>query len=299
MLIELPRRLDRTSVNELMSLVIDEDRKPKSKELIFDFSQLGFIEPAGITSLGNLFEWLEIKKHEATIFYPKEFGHKRHCPIKYLDDSGFFLKHLGYLLDESSRVRPTTIQLQNITYDNSYSWLKGKFIPWLSEQIKVKEKTLASIDICIGEIFNNIRDHSFEKIGCIYAQHFPNKNILTFSISDFGVGIPHNIRKVKTELNDAEALELSVQEGFTTGSTKRNLGAGLHTLIMSVVNKSKGSIHIHSGFGILNANYVNDSIKITTSLSSGYYPGTFLDVNIDTSIIIEEDQHDDQEVFVW
>ena len=194
--VKLPSRLDRENVNLLMSLVInDNNRKPKSDKLVFDFENLSFIEPAGVTSLGNLFEWLIKNDCSASILYPENFGINKFCPIKYLDDSGFFERYVGEKLNKCSSVRQTTIPLQNVTYDKSYSWKTNHFIPWLSRQINVKKQTLANIDVCLGEIFNNIRDHSFEKIGCIYAQHYPNKNKLTFSISDFGVGIPHNVRK--------------------------------------------------------------------------------------------------------
>jgi len=153
--------------------------------------------------------------------------------------------------------------------------------------------------MCLGEIFNNIKDHSSENIGSIYAQHYPNKNLLIFSIADFGVGIPQNIRKINNELSDEEALGFAIIEGVTSMTSPRNLGAGLHTLIKNVVNSNKSAVHIHSGYGILNALAGHDKVDVETTSSTGYYPGTFLDISIDTSIIIEEDQFEDEEEFVW
>lgn len=93
--IELPNRLERVSVNKLMSQVITSEGEPINSELKFDFTKLGFIEPSGVTALSNLFEWLLKNEVKASIVYPEEFGNTKWCPIQYLDDSEFFLKYLG------------------------------------------------------------------------------------------------------------------------------------------------------------------------------------------------------------
>lgn len=297
--IMLPYRLDRHQINNLMSEVINKNKQPVSNELNFNFSSLGFIEPAGITSLGNLFEWLVKKGADTKITLPEKIGVKKWCPIEYLDDSDFFLKYIGKKINETSTVRPTTIPLQNVTYESSYQWLESTFVNWIANRIGVQNATLGNIEMCLGEIFNNIRDHSTENIGCIYAQHYPNKNKLVFTIADFGVGIPDNIRKLNRELNDSEALNQAIREGVTSKTSPRNLGAGLHTLIKNIVDGTKGSVHIHSGYGILNASGGKDGIEVDSHLTQGYYPGTFLEVVIDTDVIIEEDKIESQEEFVW
>ncbi len=299
MRIELPYRLDRHQINKLTSLVVNDEKEPISKELEFDFSRLSFIEPAGIATLGNLIEWLFKKNTKVMIIRPELFGVKKHCPIKYLDDSGFFKRYLGNKLSDDSGPRPTTKPLQNVTYSDSYQWLESDFIPWLGNQLSVKYSTLGNMEMCLGEIFNNIKDHSTENIGCIYAQHYPNKNKLTFSIADFGIGIPKNIRKINESLSDSEALEMAIREGVTTKTSPRNLGAGLHTLITNVVNDTNGTVHIHSGYGILSVTSGKDEINVSSKLADGYYPGTFIEVVLDTSIIIEEDKLEEQEEFIW
>lgn len=297
--IKLPYRLDRNSVNHLMSQVINESKLPKSNEITFDFSSLGFIEPAGITTLGNLFEWLLKKGTDTRITIPEVFGRARWCPIEYLDDSQFFLTYIGEKLNSSSQVRSTTTPLQKVTYENSHNWLNATFIPWLAMCLGVKKSTLGNIEMCMGEIFNNIIDHSSENIGCIYAQHFPNKNKVTISVADFGIGIPENIRKIKPSVNDAEALEMAILEGVSSKSTPRNMGAGLYTLIRNVVTSVNGTVNIHSGYGILQTYLGDDKIEMSSKVSSGFYPGSFLDINIDTEILLEEDKYEEEEEFVW
>ncbi|MFD1206615.1 ATP-binding protein [Sporosarcina contaminans] len=297
--ITLPYRLDRNCINDLMSNVINDNKLPKSEKITFDFSQLGFIEPAGITTLGNLFEWLLKMGTDTSIRIPEVFGLAKWCPIEYLDDSEFFLTYTGKKLKESSRVRSTTIPLQKVTYENSHHWLSVSFIPWLAMCLDVKISTLGNIEMCMGEIFNNIVDHSSENIGCIYAQHFPSKNKVTISIADFGIGIPENIRRINPAADDAAALEMAIEQGVSSRTTPRNMGAGLHTLISNVVKGLNGTVNIHSGYGILQTYLGDDKIELSSKVSSGFYPGTFLDINIDTEILLEEDKYEEEEEFVW
>ncbi|MBK9498715.1 MAG: hypothetical protein IPO06_04885 [Leptospiraceae bacterium] len=59
-------------------------------------------------------------------------------------------------------------------------------LPWIKREIGYEKKLkLEMIKVCLMEIFNNIRDHSGENIGCLFAQHFPNRGIVNIGISDF------------------------------------------------------------------------------------------------------------------
>lgn len=299
--LNLPRNIDKTNINKLMVDIIDQNKNPLYTSINFDFTSLNFIRPAGVVTLDNIISWLSKRGVDVKVTYYENITNPKSA-IKYLDDSGFFEKYLNKKLVESSSLRRTTIPLQNVTYESSASWLTFDFIPWLAQQLNVKISSLADIETCLGEIFNNIKDHSFENIGCLFAQHFPNEKRLIFCIADFGVGIPHNVRKVEPNLSDEEALTQAIVDGFTTKTSPRNLGAGLHTMLKNVAYNLKGSVHINSGYGILNAFYDNDKgeIGIETCSSTGYYPGTFLEFNINTEIVVEEDAlNDEEEEFLW
>lgn len=299
--LKLPKNIDKTNMNKLMVNIIDQDKNPLYTSINFDFTSLRFIRPAGVVTLDNVISWLSKRDVDVKVTYYQGITNPK-LAIKYLDDSGFFEKYLKIKLVESASLRSTTIPLQNITYESSAGWLSFNFIPWLAQQLNVKVSSLADIETCLGEIFNNIKDHSFEKTGCLFAQHFPKEKKLTICIADFGVGIPHNIRKVKSGLSDEEALSLAIVDGFTTKTSPRNLGAGLHTMIKNVAYNLKGSVHINSGYGILDAIYDDNrnGFDIATSSSTGYYPGTFLEFNINTEIVIEEDAlNEEEEEFLW
>lgn len=297
--LKLPRNLDRSSINNLMIHVLDENKRPLDNEVIIDFTTLNFIQPAGVVALDNMIAWL-LKRNVNVSFNTYTNVLNNNTPTKYLDDSGFFKKHLRKPLVESAVLRSTTIPLQDVNYEQSHSWLQLTFTPWLAEQLGVKKATLGNIEMCLGEIFNNIKDHSYENIGCIYAQHFPQKKLLTFCIADFGVGIPYNIRKVVSNCSDSEALMYAIEEGFTTKTSPRNLGAGLYTMIKNVVVNLKGSVHINSGYGILDVYSNNGEMVPRPFESAGFYPGTFLEFNIDTAEVEKEDlETEEEEEFEW
>lgn len=281
-----------------MIALLDENKVPLHDEVVIDFTTLSFIQPAGVVALDNMIAWL-LKRGVKVRFNYFTNVQNRNTPTKYLDDSGFFKKYLGHQLVEGASLRSTTIPLQNVTYEESYSWLKNTFTPWLAGQLGVKTVTLGNIEMCLGEIFNNIKDHSYENIGCLYAQHFPQKGIVTFCIADFGVGIPYNVRKVLPEYSDSQALHQAIVEGFTTKTSPRNLGAGLHTMIKNVVVNLKGTVHINSGYGILDTYSNNGDIEVRISESQGFYPGTFLEFNIITAEVMKEDVFTEEEEFEW
>lgn len=296
--VNIPYSFDRPHMYDLLSQVIDVNMNPISNKIIFNFSNLDFIDPSGITIMSNLLEWLFKKNVQASFIRP-ELSNDKRDPIKYLDDSGFFKRYHGENLREHARVRSTTIPLEIIPYTDSQRWLEHSFSHWLSGRLNIPINQLSTIKVCLSEIFNNIRDHAMENIGCIFAQHYPNNKEIKISISDFGVGIPTNIKKERPCLDDGEAIKVASSEGFTTKTSPRNLGAGLHTLIENVVKNNKGSVHIHSNYGILNCNQginLNEVFKSST-LASGFYPGTLIEIVLKTDHI--NNIIDIEEEFDW
>jgi len=283
-------------MHHLINEVIDNDLYPTSDKVIFNFQTLRFIEPVGVTILSNLFEWLLRRDVKVSIEHPDVFPtDPKHC-LKYLDDSMFFKKYIGHSLSTTATVRSTTIPIQSVAYNTSYNWLNQDFIPWLANQLAISTDSLADIGVCFGEIFNNIRDHANEKIGCIFAQHYPNKDQLMIAISDFGVGIPNAIRTVYPSLTDKEALESALEEGFSSKSTPRNRGAGLQTLLQNVVVNNGGELHIRSYYGTITVQKNNsDDYVVNSNQRSTRYPGTFIEIVLETRNF----ENIDEEEFTW
>ena len=170
-------------------------------------------------------------------------------------------------------------------------------MPWLVSRLNMTRASLSQIDTCLKELFNNIRDHSGEEIGCIFVQHYPKNDQVIFSISDFGVGIPKTISRARTFPDDGSAILFACQDGASAKSIKTNMGFGLHFLIQNVVGLNGGRLHIHSGHGRVSCYAEDGNERRVVEPTSGFYPGTFVEIRMRTDTI--ESVEDEREDLEW
>ena len=184
--------------------------------------------------------------------------------------------------------------------EESYQWIETLFLPWIKREIGYEKKLkLEMIKVCLMEIFNNIRDNSGENIGCLFAQHFPNRGIVNIAISDFGVGIQFNVRKMNPSMKDSEAIKLAAQEGFSTKTNPQNRGAGLDILIKNTISHQSDKISIFSNYGILHVYKSKDGEYIIFKPVKNtlfFYPGTLLNIEVQTDLFIGDEEEED---FQW
>jgi len=274
---------------------IDENADARCDRVIFDFGILSWIEPAGIVVLSNLFEYLikrgakvQIKNHT-----------KNTETIRYLDDSCFFEHYLKKKVFPSSSVRPTTIPLHLVKKEKVFQFLECDLIPWIGGRVNLASDSLATIKMCLEEVYLNIDHHSEVKIGCSFAQHYPKKKLIHLVVSDFGVGIPTVVRRKLPDLDDKSAIFKACQEGFSTKSNVRNRGAGIPNLMRYVTLKSRGTVIIASGGGSVSAVEGDGKMKITPRSAAGFYPGTFVQVILRTDTLDQVAEDSQQEDFSW
>jgi len=301
MRIILPRNFNLCNVKEIANQSISQSRIPKSEEITFDFSELNFIEPAGITALSNIIEFLLKNESKVRFIVDRARAAFGGSCIRYLDDANFFQHYLNYKLDNNSFIRRTTIALEKISIESSFEWIEYTLLPWLKRQIGLGRKVkLESFRICMMEIFNNISDHSSEHIACLYAQHYPRQKEIKIAVSDFGVGIPTNVRKVMRVDYDSYAIRKSVEEGFSSKSIPTNRGSGLDILMKNIVINNNGNLTILSNKGSVifykdlalqnNLGYSESN----TDLSE--YPGTLIQLVINTDQFLGDEE---EEEFSW
>lgn len=293
MIVDLPVRFNRDTMYVLLQKVITKDRTPIANEITLDFSTLTkFIEPSGVTILSNIIHWLEDNSVDVNI-QPGEIN-SYESPNKFLDDSLFFYQHLGEMINENAKVRNTTFPLEQVNAKKPMSWLINEFTPWLAKQLNVEANRLSTIQVCLEEILNNIKDHADKSTGCIFAQYMPNNHEILVSISDFGVGIPYNIQQKIPSLNDHEAIKKAIERGYSTQSKPHNRGYGLDNLIHNVVVNGQGKVHIHSLNGMLSCKHGDNGVIIKAKSSYGYYPGTLIELvfrtDVDEIFDIEEEE---------
>lgn len=147
---------------------------------------------------------------------------------------------------------------------------------------------LSSLRTCLKELFNNIAAHSSKSTGFVHVQHYPNVRQIKITVSDFGVGIPSTIRRRFGLMTDAAAIAHAALEGVTSQSTPNNMGAGLNYLI-DRVTADDGSVVIHSLSGTLACYRDKGKALRRSSAAKGRYPGTLVDITIDTRLFVGDE----------
>jgi hypothetical protein len=293
--VQVPKDFTRHTMYPFIAQAIDDNADARCNRVVFDFEKLGWIEPAGVVVLSNLFEYLIKLGAKVSIK-----NHSRDSePIRYLDDSGLFERYIGKKVFPSSAVRNTTVPLHLVKKERVFQFLESELLPWIGGRVNLVPDSLATIKMCLEEVFLNIDHHSEVKIGCSFAQHYPQKRLIHIVVSDFGVGIPTVVRRKRPELDDKAAIWQACQEGFSTKSNVRNRGAGLPNLMRYVTLRNRGTVIIASGRGDVSAVEDFGKIKITTRSAAGFYPGTFVQVILRTDTLEQVAEDVQQEDFLW
>jgi anti-sigma regulatory factor (Ser/Thr protein kinase) len=263
-----------------------------------NFARLKFIEPIGVVILSNLIEYLR-RTGVPTVLTGINF--QSTPAVAYLDDCDFFRRYTGASLRTWAKPRDTCLPLTMVANATAVGFLHAKLIPWLAMSLNTSEESLATVRICLDEVFSNINFHSGVDNGCLHIQHFPNSKEVQIAISDFGVGIPANVRKIRPEVIDSVALSLACEEGFTTQSNVKNRGAGLATLIRYLTLKDRGKLWIVSGTANLSAIHDSESkkSKVTSRSVKGFYPGTLVRITLKQDSIQDLATDVQSEEFSW
>lgn len=130
-------------------------------------------------------------------------------------------------------------------------------------------KDLEVLNICLSELINNVYDHSSSPIGAyVFCQYFPNKNIISVAVSDYGIGIPKSVNRFlrtedKPQLSNAKCIAWAIKEHKTTKSEPHNMGRGLDT-VKSFVAANNSSWKVYSDnvmmIGYPSSNKYSDNI---------------------------------------
>lgn len=155
-------------------------------------------------------------------------------------------------------------------------------------------KDLIPLSSNMDEVFNNIFDHSKSDVsGYIITQFYPKNNKLSFSVCDFGIGIPTSVQnyeiKNPNKFEDWKAILKSLEKGYSVKSTPRNRGFGLNN-ILEFTESANGKLVIISNNGIVikkaGENYNVGNTKYNFS-------GTLIKIEVDLNTFDEKDEDDD------
>lgn len=292
--IHLPPNLNLSTIGSVIKQAPTKDLYLDRKVLI-DGSNLQFIDPAGAAGLGSFTHYLRGINVNVT-FNSKNSSSP---PIKYLDDSGFFECIFDRKINDNSNPRGTTVPFLNFTNTEYIRYLYRELMPWIAMEVDLSSDTLSTIRTCLEEAFHNVEYHSGVQSGLTLSQHYPQKKIIKFALSDHGRGIPALVRTVRNFESDSRCIKEACQEGFSTQSNVRNRGAGLAILINYVTIRNGGIVQIRSMNGYLEARAYNNKVQYTTKDMEWSYPGTMVHVILQTNTLETFDEDIEQEVFTW
>lgn len=293
--IQLPENFNLASMRQFIQSAVTKQAESNTREITFDFSRLAFIEPTGVVVLANTIEHFRQAKVKVNFSGHLSSGSAR----RYLDDSGFFEHYLKRRVFVGSTPRSTTVPFELFPARNYVPYLYQRLMPWIGESVNLSDDTLSTIRACLEEVFHNIDYHSGVDTGCVFAQHFPQKNRICIAISDFGIGIPTRVRTKEKNATDAEALRLAIKEGWTTKTNVVNRGVGLYTLLRYITQRNSGTVLIHSGLGYLSATRGPKSSSVTSRTVEWSYPGTLVHVVLRTDTLEKLENDVAPEVFTW
>lgn len=292
--VRLPPNFRLNAIDRFTQDIVAANGRPLDRAYIFDFSRLNFIDGSGYTVLSNTLAWLKTQGCSSKF---ANVDANQSNAIKYLDDCGFFRTTIQRYLSGSSCVRSTTLPCAPIKAVRGFSWIENHLSPFLQHELEVSYGSLSSVRACVKELINNIGDHSDQDTGFIHAQHYPNLRSVKITVSDFGVGIPATIRARFGDMSDGEAIRMAAEEGVTSQSRPNNMGAGLNFLI-DCVTSNEGSVLIHSLSGSLACSRERGKQIRRPSNGRGRYPGTLVDITLDTRLL-EGDDDERGEVEWW
>lgn len=129
----------------------------------------------------------------------------------------------------------------------------------------------------ITEIFSNSSLHTTTPYIYACGQFFPNKNLLDFTLADFGGGIREKVDVfLNRSISSTDAIKWALIDGNTT---KDNIpgGYGL-TLLKNIINHNKGFLQIVSDDGFYEFREGNETFR----KFSAKFPGTIINLQFKT-----------------
>jgi hypothetical protein len=225
------------------------DQMNLSKLLQLDFAGVKRLEPYHIAPLACIV-------HEYIARgYNVEFGNENEIIQNYLESFNFkqFCEKEERHNEFPTTKNPETFPLWRIEASASNTY--PKYVQQYYESNSFEGKDLFELGNLLGELMNNVFDHSECPIpGYTFTQADLRMGQLITSVCDFGIGIPQKVNNYLKSINQPEllptdALIKATEYEFSTKSQPRNRGFGLDTIIKNV-SSLNGRIRIISGEAI-------------------------------------------------
>ncbi len=162
-------------------------------------------------------------------------------------------------------------------------------------------KSLFSLSISLGELMNNVFDHSDSKIpGYTFTQYNSKLKSIITCVCDFGVGIPYKINEYLTKNNlekmdNVEALFKAFEHSFSTYTIPHNRGFGLDNVLSNIRElNSKMIVISNNALIIFYPNNIVKKIKL-----DNYFSGTLCVVTLNTDNLPFNEEELTDEIYIY
>lgn len=239
--------------------------------VIIDFSNCNFLTPNAVVFLGGLARLIEYKSGTC------DFDWNTLSPAvrANLAQNGF-VSTFGGAIDPWDGNSVPYREDQTLDVDGLLNYLRTK---WLDDyRIHLSQELEDYIIGKVWEIYDNAFEHSQSPIGIFSCgQYYPQKHELKLAVVDFGVGIPYNVRKFRSEetLEAGYAISWAFKSGNTTKSGSRGLGLDILKDFIRI-NKGRLEVFSHEGYGLIS----KDTEEYSSRLLTPTFEGTLFNLTL-------------------
>jgi len=221
-------------------------QKPKSQ---IEIEKIQFVTPLSITPAAAVINQKSLSHKYAgenasyleTIYFPEG--------IKQLDLIALNKTYLPIInLDLSANDVTENSRLLDVLHAKYLDLLRGNII---ADQRFLELITNNTFGFLLGEMFDNIQEHSQAKNVYVFAQYWPKTNFCELCILDDGQGIYHSLKTAgRNVTNSEDALRKVLETGLSAktefGDIKR--GTGIRSVRAALTNKElNGEFFIMTG----------------------------------------------------
>ena len=266
-----PRVCNARTVYSIFAQVFDEQGNLRSNYYRIDLTEVVDSDIAGAVGVATLIQWLRRQSIAVDIAFPltadNAFGYLR--DLNPGNDAG----------ENASDRCDSPLPFHILEPEGAVDWIAGQLVVWMAHELYVTPTIAASRTRYLKELFDNAASHSYchSMIAAAYCDR--DEQRVSCVIADDGIGIPQAVRRVwKESINDTVAITRAIEPGFTSGAYE---GKGLNRFIEQLTVRNRGSIAIHSGFGLVRCRHNNGQKVTRLEGADAFFPGTMFVVQFE------------------
>lgn len=210
--------------------------------LTLDFSAVEYAYPNGMLPILAIMSDLRYKKLKLKILLPNNYR------IRKL----FNTSNWSYYLDPQNNNRSEATHNKHLVTKNFYNdselpKIINDFMDVVLRNMKIPKDIVSALEWSVYELCDNVINHSQSQIGgFVQLVTFSKNDIITFAISDAGIGILNSLKEgISTLETDSQAIGEAIKAGVTRNK-QAGQGNGLAGSLR-ITTMTGGSFDIISG----------------------------------------------------